>query len=152
MHTKAAPSLVHAGIWRRLAALAYEFVLLFAIVFVAGYLFVALAGRSPTGVVRLAFLVYLIAICGTYFVYCWTRTGQTLALKTWGLKVVTREGQLLTTGQAILRFLLAIIGIGTTIGLFWAAIDPERQFLHDRLTGSCVIFDAGTNAADTRQD
>jgi hypothetical protein len=50
-----------AGIWRRLAALAYEAVLLFAIVFIAAYLFVALAGKTPQGVLR--WFLYLYLLC-----------------------------------------------------------------------------------------
>jgi len=122
--------------------------LLFAIVFVAGYLFVAIAGRSPAGLLRWIFFVYLLAVCGSYFVFCWTRTGQTLAQKTWGVKVVRRDGKPLGMMKAILRYLLAFVGTISTLGLLWAVVDPERQFLHDRLTGTRIIVavQAGTIA------
>ena len=60
MNTLAQPQL--AGIWRRLAALAYEAVLLFAIVFIAGYLFVALAGQTPQGMLHWFFYLFLYCV------------------------------------------------------------------------------------------
>ena len=132
-----------AGIWRRLAALTYEAVLLFAIVFIAAYLFVALAGQTPQGWLRWFFYVYLLSVCGAYFVFCWVRSGQTLAQKTWGLRVTASDGSLLQWRRATLRYLLALVSVGSGIGLLWAAFDPQRQFLHDRLTGSRLVV-AGT--------
>ena len=135
-----APQLVIAGIWRRLAALAYEAVLLFAMLFVAGYLFVAIFGRSPAGLVRWIFFAYLVCVCGAYFVFCWVRSGQTLAQKTWGLKLTAADGSLLPTRRAALRYLLALLSVGCVVGLLWALFDPERQFLHDRLAGSRIVL------------
>ncbi len=80
---------------------------------------------------------------GAYFVFCWVRTGQTLAQKTWNLRLTDLDGSLLRPGRAIIRYLLAIPSVGCGIGLLWALIDPERQFLHDRLSGSrLVVTDA----------
>jgi uncharacterized RDD family membrane protein YckC len=84
--------IVLAGLWRRLAALAYESVLLLAVLFVGAYLFVAIAGRSPDGVLRWIFFSYLACLAGAYFVFCWMRSGQTLAQKAWGMKVVGNDG------------------------------------------------------------
>ena len=140
MNTLAQPQL--AGIWRRLAALAYEAVLLFAIVFIAAYLFVALAGETPQGMLRWFFYLYLLCVAGAYFVFCWVRSGQTLAQKAWGLRVTAIDGTLLQWRRATLRYLLALLSIGSGIGLLWAVVDPQRQFLHDRLAGSRIIVAA----------
>jgi len=130
-----------AGIWRRLAALGYEAILLFAIAFISGYLFVALLGKTPQGLLRWLFYIYLLAVCGAYFVYCWVRSGQTLAQKSWGLRVVTAtDGSLLRWRRAALRYLLAVASVGSGIGLLWAIFDPQRQFLHDRLAGSRMVI------------
>jgi uncharacterized RDD family membrane protein YckC len=124
----------------------YEAVLVFAIVFVAGYLFIALARETPSGWLRSVFYAYLLAICGVYFVFCWVRTGQTLAQKTWGLKLTCLDGTLLRPGRAAVRYLLALASVGSGIGLLWAAFDPERQFLHDRLVGSRLVVTDATPA------
>jgi len=138
MNQRTPPQL--AGIWRRLAALAYEAILLFAILFISGYLFVALAGRTPQGWLRWIFYAYLLAVCGTYFVFCWIRSGQTLAQKSWGLRVTAADGSLLTWHQAVTRYLLAVVSLGSGIGVLWAVIDPQHQFLHDRLAGSRLVI------------
>ena len=138
MEQRAQPEL--AGIRRRLAALVYEALLLFAILFISGYLFFALAGRTPTGLLRWLFYIYATCICGAYLTYCWVRSGQTLAQKTWGLRVTAIDGSLLPWSRAALRFLLALISICSGIGLLWAVFDPERQFLHDRLSGSRIVL------------
>lgn len=117
----------------------YEAILLAAIVFVAGYLYIALAQATPSGLWRLIFYAYLLSVCGIYFVFCWVRSGQTLAQKTWGIRVTGLDGSRLKPGRAIVRYLLALAGTTSGIGLLWAAFDPEAQFLHDRLAGSRLV-------------
>ena len=53
------------------------------------------------------------------------------------------DGALLRPVRAILRYLLALLSLGSGIGLLWALIDPERQFLHDRLIGSRIVVTDG---------
>ncbi len=142
---------VPAGLFRRLAAMAYEAVLLFAIVFVSAYLFIAVSGRSPVGLWRWVFFAYLLCISGAYLVFCWVRSGQTLAQKTWGLRVTAVDGSLLGSRAATLRYLVALISIGTGIGLLWAVVDPERQFLHDRLCGSRIVLAENTQPPERVQ-
>ncbi len=138
MNQLAQPQL--AGIWRRLAALAYDAMLVFAVVFIAAYLFIALAGTTPQGSLRWIFYFYLMCVSGAYFVFCWVRGGQTLAQKAWGLRVTAVDGSLLQWHRATLRYLFAMVSIGSCIGLLWAVFDPQRQFLHDRLAGSRVVI------------
>ena len=142
---------VPAGLFRRLAAMAYEAVLLFAIVFVSAYLFIAVSGRSPAGLWRWVFFAYLLCISGAYLVFCWVRSGQTLAQKTWGLRVTAVDGSLLGSRAATLRYLVALISIGTGIGLLWAVVDPQRQFLHDRLCGSRIVLAENTQPPERVQ-
>ena len=49
----------------------------------------------------------LFVAAGAYFVICWTRTGQTLALKAWRLKVIDSDGRPPRSGRAIARYVLA---------------------------------------------
>lgn len=140
-----------AGLWRRLAALAYDGVLLFGLVFIAGYLFIALARDAQSGALRLVFQVYLLAVSGAYFVFCWARTGQTLAMKTWGLRLVTIAGEPLSAPRALVRYLLAIPSVGTGLGLVWAIFDADRRFLHDRLAGTRIVA-VDTGLANSKID
>jgi uncharacterized RDD family membrane protein YckC len=89
-----------APLSRRLASLAYEGVLLFAILFLASYLFLSLARDAQEGLPRFVFQAYLLAVCGAYFMFCWVRGGQTLPMKTWRMRLVTADGQPLTSWRS----------------------------------------------------
>lgn len=139
----------------------YEGVLLFGVLFAGSYAFSlltqtqhALQNRSP----QQAFLFLLL---GLYFVWCW-RKGQTLAMKTWHIRLADKQGRSVGGTRAALRYLLcwvwllppilaawvgqlrpaASFGLLCAWVLLWALASrfhPERQFLHDALAGTRLI-------------
>jgi uncharacterized RDD family membrane protein YckC len=61
-------------------------------------------------------------------------------MKTWRIRLVSREGHgKLSPRAALLRFLYALLLVPTLVGIAWALVDRDRQFLHDRLAGSLLI-------------
>ena len=132
----AAPSML-----RRLASMAYESILLFAVAFFGIWLFQFAAGTLVIDGWRMRLLqLFLVALFAAYFLWCWLRGGQTLAMKTWRIRLVSKDGHRnLTPGAALLRFLYALLLVPTTIGIFWAMVDRDGQFLHDRLAGSLLV-------------
>jgi uncharacterized RDD family membrane protein YckC len=94
-----------------------------------------------TGHIRLLFQLYLASIAGVYFVCQWrSRSGQTLAMKTWRLRLVTRQGSPVGMHQACARYLIALLGLLLfAAGFLWACLDSERQFLHDRIAGTRIV-------------
>jgi uncharacterized RDD family membrane protein YckC len=136
--------LVLAGLGRRLLAMLYDVLLVFAVAFFAGLAFYAVSGDARSPVTRHLFQVYLFAVLGAYFVICWCRGGGTLAMHTWKLRLVRTDGSRLRTGQAWLRYALAWPSIGLLgAGVLWALLDRDRQFLHDRLARTRVVLDPG---------
>ena len=123
----------------RLVSLIYEGILLSAVLFVSAYLFLSVARDAQSGLPRVVFQIYLLSVCGAYFVFCWARTGQTLPMKTWRMRIVTEAGDGLSVATAFKRYLLAIPGILSGASLLWAPFDRERQFLHDRLAGTRIV-------------
>ena len=125
------------GLARRLASMLYEALLLFAVAFVAAWLFLfASGGRDATaGWLRAALQLFVIAVFAAYFLWCWLRGGQTLAMKTWRIRLIE-----VTPRQALLRFALAAILVPTGISMLWACFDREGQFLHDRLAGTRLVL------------
>jgi uncharacterized RDD family membrane protein YckC len=76
-----------------------------------------------------------------YFVWCWRKSGQTLAMQTWQLKLVDNRAQLLTVNVAIARYVLACLSLMLFgIGFLWAIVDRDRLFLHDRLLKTHIIY------------
>jgi len=139
----------------------YEGVLLFGIVLPAALLFSVATDMRHALSHRNALIAFLFALLALYFVFFW-RKGQTLAMKTWGVRVVDVQGQPLTTGRALLRYVLSYIwlipplaamapfrlsgGEVTVLVLGWVAVwavlsrfHPQRQFLHDALAGTRLV-------------
>jgi hypothetical protein len=77
---------------RRMACWLYEGVLMFGVVWIAGYLFGTLTQTRNALDNRMGLQLFLFVIFGIYFVWFWHK-GQTLAMKTWHLRVVDRAGQ-----------------------------------------------------------
>jgi len=85
--------------------------------------------------------LHLLAVLLIYFVWFWLHGGQTLAMKTWRIRLESAiTGKTVVLPQALLRFALcgpSVLFFGA--GLVWAIFDRERQFLHDRLAGTRLI-------------
>lgn len=129
-----------AGLWPRFAAMVYETVLLVGLVFIGDLLFLKLFGDGTRGWMRHVQQFWLAGLCGLYFVYCWTRSGQTLGMKTWGLQVQNTDGGPLPVRRAAARYVLALAGLlAAGAGFLWALVDRDRQFLHDRLLGTRIV-------------
>ena len=124
-------------------SMAYEALVVIAVVLLAGLAFYGAANGPVSGGMRHLFQLYLFLVLGVYFVACWSRGGRTLPMQTWKMRVVRGDGMSIGIGQAMLRYVLAwfsLLSIGA--GFFWAFFDRERQFLHDRLAGTRVVVDA----------
>ncbi|HEY6864254.1 MAG TPA: RDD family protein [Burkholderiales bacterium] len=134
--------LAPAGLGRRLLAMLYDSLLLFAVAFFAGLAFVFVAGDALSPPKRALFQAYLFAVLGGYFVFCWRRGGATLAMRTWRLRLVRADGGPPRLGQACLRYALAWPSIVLGLGVLWALVDRDRQFLHDRLAGTRIVLEA----------
>jgi uncharacterized RDD family membrane protein YckC len=162
----ASPSLsTTPGLRRRMACWLYEGMLLFAVVFVAGWLFSTLGQmRNAMDERRHLLQAFLFVIFGIYFSWFWAR-GQTLAMKTWNIRVVDRAGRPLTQLRALGRYVLSWLWFlpplaaiapfklsgfeSAVLVLGWVAVwallsrfHPQRQFWHDALAGTRLITSA----------
>jgi len=97
---------------------------------------------------RLVFQAYVLAVCGAYFVFCWVRSGQTLPMKTWRIRLVTEQGKPVAVGRAFQRYVLAVPIVLSGIGVLWALVDRDRQFLHDRLAKTRIVRVEQQKSAD----
>jgi uncharacterized RDD family membrane protein YckC len=121
-------------------------------------------GSTEPGILERAMLqAFLVALLGMYLVRSWVRGGQTLALRAWHLRVVRADGGGIDARRALARFVIAGSALGSglvaalwlwrhpasiagwlgilpaAVDVAWAIGDRDRQFLHDRLSGTRVV-------------
>jgi uncharacterized RDD family membrane protein YckC len=120
-------------------SLGYEALLLSAVLFLValGYLFAEAALELAHS--RMVFQSFLTGVAAAYFIWQWTH-GQTLPMKTWRMRLVTRDGLPVSARRAALRFVVAAFGLAAAgLTFAWAVVDPDRQFLHDRVAGTRLV-------------
>ena len=151
------------SIKRRLIAMVYETFLLLAVEMLAVALYLLVTRNNHAPVFQYGLKVWLFVVTGAYFVWGWTNSGHTLAMKTWRMQVVTNGHARLPLTTAIVRYLLAWgwflpallactalglkdkgqVGTAIAVGVIgWgltAYFDRDRQFLHDRLAGTRIV-------------
>ncbi len=154
----------------------YEAMLLFGVVFIAGWLFDTLTQSRHALTLRHARQFWLFLVLGAYFVFFWCRGGQTLAMKTWRIKLVTPDAVQIPITKAVTRYLLAwmwflpamaldyaldlkgwasivVIAVGMVLWAMTIRLNKDRQFLHDQLVGTRLIhFNTPTVPKKTKSD
>ena len=152
---------------RRMACWVYEGMLLFGVLFIAGYLFGTLTQTRNAMDNRHGLQAFLFLIFGIYFVWLWSK-GQTLAMKTWNIRLVDVQGRPVSQARALLRYLLSWIWLLPSLSLVWllglpaaglvvlvlgwvaiyatlSRFHPQRQFWHDALAGTRLISSPAKN-------
>ena len=136
------PSLV-----RRLGALLYDSVLLFGVLMLAvaaliiPYDLVAARPYPHNEFLYRTFLqIYLLSVIAGFYIFFWTRGGQTLGMRTWRLRVVRQDGGPLSTADAMRRFAWAALSLlPAGLGLWLCLIDPEHLAWHDRRSRTRLV-------------
>ena len=149
---------------RRMAAWLYESMLLFGVLFVTDYVFSVLTNTRDPVDNRSVQQMLLFVVLGMYFCWQWTRSGQTLAMKTWHVRLVDANDpqHMPSWRQAIARYLMCWVWLipplllGKALGsgagmitvwiLLWAAVwantarlNPRRHFWHDVWAGTQLV-------------
>jgi uncharacterized RDD family membrane protein YckC len=148
----------------------YEAVLLFGVLMIAGLLYSVITQQRHALQGRPGMQAFIFAVLGLYFVWFWTHGGQTLAMKTWRVRLVAHDGAPVGWLRAVLRYgvcwvwlapALAVAagagwrGAGTigAVSAIWvllygglSRLHPQRQFWHDALCGTRLV-DAPRSAA-----
>ena len=131
-----------APLGRRLGSLVYEVLVILALgIFLFVLPLAIISGLTQHALGPGPLWFYLFVLLGNYFIWCWVRAGQTLAMKTWRLRLVdAQSGLTLRPLQAFVRYGMGWICWPTGLALLWSFIDPDKQFLHDRIAGSKIIL------------
>lgn len=115
----------------------------------------------------------LFAAAGAYCIWLWSAGRRSLPMRTWRIALTTVTGAAVSPGRSAVRYLAAWIGPACAIAVYlamrpyghrrwaaallavnyaWALVDPDRQFLHDRLAGTRLVRSAERTAKDRAGD
>lgn len=76
----------------------------------------------------------------SFFAYFWVARGQTVGMLAWNLRLETDDGTPMRLGQALLRFVGAMLSLATLgLGYLWIYIDPDRRAWPDMLSRTHVV-------------
>lgn len=152
-----------APLRRRMAAFIYEGVLLFGVLMLVGMVFGVAAQQRHALQDRAGLQAVVFLSLSLYFIWFWIKGGQTLAMKTWHVRLVRADGLPVTLFQAALRFIMSWLWFWPSLLLSWLAgwhqsreilglmlvwiviyaalswLLPRRQFLHDVICRTRVI-------------
>lgn len=139
-------SLPPAGLFRRLGALLYDGLIIIAVeMMAAGVVIAVLHALMAMGIFSVGsyedvsdfltrhpiwspvYTAYLVAVWVYFFVYFWTRAGQTLGMRAWKLLLCNEDGSAITTTQALIRIATSAFGLANLAVL----LDPKKRGFHD---------------------
>lgn len=141
-----------AGVFRRLAALVYDAFLLFGLL--VAPLFIITAVRSPKADLQNGsvahdlpsiapqpvMLLYMILVIASFYCYFWHRSGQTLGMQAWRIRVDNENGSRANWPQCFMRAAIGFISLVCAgLGYWWIWIDKDRASWHDRASNTRVV-------------
>ena len=148
---------------RRMACFGYEGVLLFGVLMTAGLVYGVATQQRHALVGSGGLQAFVAVVLGLYFVYFWSRTGQTLAMLTWHMRLVTVAGGRITPLRALCRYLLSwlwflpalaaihfsglrggwptfcALAVGVLAYAALTRLHPDRQYWHDVLCQTRLV-------------
>lgn len=143
--TESAPSLPNAGVLRRLGAMLYDFILIVALMACATLLLLPITGGEAVytdriGAWEYAYQTLLLAIIFVFHGYSWTRSGQTLGMLAWRLRIEREDGSLLSWWDVFKRLAAAMVSVCLAFaGYLWIWIDKDKLAWPDRWTRTRVV-------------
>lgn len=141
----------YPSLLRRFAAIGYDTLILLAISILYGFIVVAInfaingapavGERVSWGGLEPVIFAGWIFTQIFYYVYFWNRIGQTVGMKTWRVQTLYNGSHTLSYKVGFIRAGLAILSFAAFgLGYLYALVDPDKQTLHDKLSGSITLL------------
>ncbi len=139
-----------AELWRRLAAIVYDSIIVLAIWFIVGFIVLTAFGIDQVQVqdervvlgsfYRFTLFASMLGSAYLFFAWFWTHSGQTIGMQAWKIRIQNSDGSSISWKQSLIRCVTAppaLICLGA--GYFLMLFNPERLTLPDILSGSVVM-------------
>jgi uncharacterized RDD family membrane protein YckC len=131
----------NTGFMRRVGAMLYDALLVFALLMLTAIPFIAVRGGEAVAPSSdLFFRLALLAVIYIFFVGFWTRSGRTLGMQSWGLQLEAPDGSVPRLGAATIRFAAAIVSWAPLgLGFLWQLWDKDKLTWHDRISNTRIV-------------
>lgn len=145
-HTK--KSYPPAPLWRRLAAMLYDSLLLIACYMLISFLYTSAVSltfdKTPDqlSALTLQLTLFPILFFSTlgFFSFFWMKYGRTLGMQTWKLRLINNTPNPVSFSQCTLRICTAILSIACCgLGYLWMLWDKQQRTWQDRASKSSII-------------
>ena len=129
----------YISIWRRLASILYDFLLVLAVLIIMSIPFFSF-DLQENNLLKITIQIYYYFITQYFFVWFWVHNQGTLGMKTWKIKIICYNNNRLSYKQAIIRFNVAIFsllffGLGFLISFF----RKDKKCFHDIISKTALI-------------
>ena len=126
-----------ASLLKQFAAMLYDSLLIFAVLFFATAIALVL-NRGEAIESSPLFSLYLLFILFSFYAWFWHRSGQTLGMRAWKIRIVSESGGNPGWGSSYLRLAFALVSILCLgLGYFWRLFKPYTW--HDKLSQTSII-------------
>ncbi len=126
-----------ASLFRQLAAMLYDSFLIFAVLFVAAAIAIVF-NRGEAIESSPFFSLYLLFTVFTFYAWFWHKSGQTLGMRAWKIRIVSEFGGNPSWGVSYLRLMFALLSLSCLgLGYLWRLFKPYTW--HDKLSQTSII-------------
>jgi len=133
--------MTNSSLLRRLGAILYDSLLVFALLMLVTMVFLIPRGGEAVEPYTVTHQVTSFAVIFAFFVGFWCKSGSTLGMQSWGLRIETADGKVPTFARASLRFFAAMLSWAAIgLGFLWQLWDSEKLTWHDRLSGTRLRY------------
>ena len=134
-----------AHIHRIIGSAIYDLLVVMGLLMIAGFIAVGayhlITGEEAIPANSLVFQLYLLAVISGYFLYFWKRSGQTVGMKAWRIRLVNRKKEAISVKQLLIRQLVAIPAYCLLLlGVIWQYWDKSGLNWHDHASGTKLIY------------
>lgn len=131
----------NTGLFRRVAAILYDTLLVAAVLFIVTLPFIAIRGGEPVEPGSFSYQVTMVMATYVFFVGFWVRKGRTLGMQSWGLQLQDANDAIPSLALCSIRFVAAIVSLGVLgLGFLWQLIDKDKLTWHDRISGTRLVY------------
>ncbi len=132
-------NIASATLLRRLGAILYDTFIVIALCFAitAIWLYITQAEYATGPAFQSTLFITIFGFFGLF----WTRTGQTIGMMAWRIRIQSTEGASISWMQALVRFMCAMFSAAALgLGYLWMLVNDEKLTLQDKISNTEVVY------------